>query len=143
MVDIEEISEEKSPQGGLACMVEFVFPQDTDILLSFFEFHGIEDFDDFMSFDEIDFDKTYSELSKPDILLPLSTSLIKKLLSMQSWYAYMLQDDDNDPVIVVYSLTPKVLSTWRRNQVVQQLSTDSSFKPPPPSVPETTPSTSF
>jgi hypothetical protein len=26
---------------------------------------------------------------------------------VQSWYVYMLQDDDNDPVIVVYSLTPK------------------------------------
>jgi hypothetical protein len=70
--------------------------------------------------------------------------LIKKLLSIkQSWYAYILQDDDNDPVIVVYSLTPKVLITWRRNQVVQRLSTDSWFKPPPPSVPETPPSTSF
>jgi hypothetical protein len=118
-----------------------VFPQDTDTLLSFFEFHGIEDFDDFMSFEEVDFDKHYSYLSNPDMLLSLSTSLIKKLLSVQSWYAYMLQDVDSDPVIVVYSLTPKVLSTWRRNQVVQRHSTDSLFKPPPPSVPETTPST--
>ena len=62
---------------------------------------------------------------------------------MQSWYAYMLQDDGNDPVIVVYSLTPKTLSAWRRNQVVQRFSTDSSSNPPPPSVPETSPSTSF
>ena len=69
-------------------MVEFVFPQDTDTtLLSFFEFHGIEDFDDFMSFEEIDFDKAYSNLDNPDTLLSLSTSLIKKLLSVQSWYA--------------------------------------------------------
>jgi hypothetical protein len=88
-----------------------------------------------MSFEDVDFDKNYNNLSIPDMLLSLSTSLIKKLLSVQSWYAYMLQDDGNDPVIVVYSLTPKVLSTWRRNQVVQRLSTDSSFKPPPPSVP--------
>jgi hypothetical protein len=63
-------------------MVECVFPQDKDTLLSFFEIHGMEDFDDFMSFKEIDFDKIYSELSKPDTLLSLSTSLIKKLLSV-------------------------------------------------------------
>jgi hypothetical protein len=141
MVDFEELSEDMIPQGDLAYMVELVFPQDTDTLLSFFEFYGIEDFDDFMSFEEVEFDKHYNNLSNPDMLLSLSTSLINKLLSVQSWYAYMLQYDDNDPVNVVYSLTTKVLSTWRRNQVEQRLSTDSSFKTPPPSVAETTPST--
>jgi hypothetical protein len=40
MVDIEEISEEKSPEGALAYMVEFVFPQDTDTLLSFLNSMG-------------------------------------------------------------------------------------------------------
>jgi hypothetical protein len=58
-----------SPQGSLAYMVEFVFPEDTDTLLSYFEFYGIEDFDDFTSFKEVDFEKTYSDHSKPDTLL--------------------------------------------------------------------------
>ena len=67
MVDFEELSKDMSPHGALAYMVEFVFPQDTDTLLSFFEFHWIEDFDD-----DIDFDKPYSNLDKPEMLLSLS-----------------------------------------------------------------------
>jgi hypothetical protein len=89
-----------SPKGALGYLVEFVFPKETDILLSFFEYNGIEDFDDFMSFNEEDLNQPYSTLSNPDTLLSLSPALIKKLLSVQSWYGYMLQDD---PTIIVYS----------------------------------------
>jgi hypothetical protein len=60
MVDFEELSKDMIPQGDLAYMVELVFPQDTDTLLSVFRFHGIEDFDDFMSFKEVDHDRNYS-----------------------------------------------------------------------------------
>jgi hypothetical protein len=73
-------------------LIEFVFPKDQDILLSFFEYNGIEDFEDVMSFDKVDFNQPYSTLDKPDTLLSLSFSLLKKLLSVQSWYGYMLQD---------------------------------------------------
>ena len=126
MVDIEELDEDMSSQGALAYMVEFVFPKETDVLIDFFDYNGVEDFDDFMSFDEVDLSKTYSKLSNPDTLLSLPPALIKKLLSVQSWYGYMLQDDNNDPIIIVYSLTASYLNTWRRNQVVQRFSTDSS-----------------
>jgi hypothetical protein len=43
MVDIEELDEYMSPEGALAYLDEFVFPKETDILLSFFEYNGIED----------------------------------------------------------------------------------------------------
>jgi hypothetical protein len=64
MVDIEELSEDKSSQGALTYIVEFVFPKDTEILLSFFEYNGIEDF---MSFDAINVNQSYSSLEKPNI----------------------------------------------------------------------------
>jgi hypothetical protein len=70
----------------------------------------------------------------------LSTALIKKLLSVQAWYGYMIQDDDNDPIIIVYSLTTNILSIWQWNQVVQQFSTDSSSLPTSsPTLPTTRP----
>jgi hypothetical protein len=35
MVDIEEVSTETKSEGELAYLIEFVFPKDQDILLSF------------------------------------------------------------------------------------------------------------
>jgi hypothetical protein len=83
-------------------------------------------FDDFMSFNEEDLNQPYSTFSIPDTLLSLSPALIKKLLSVIFWHGYMLQDDDNGPIIIVYSLTTTILSTWKRNQVVQRFSIDFS-----------------
>jgi hypothetical protein len=57
-----------------------------------------------MSFNKVDFNQPYSTLEKPDTLLFLSSSLIKKLLSVQSWYGYMLQDSTNDPVQAKYRI---------------------------------------
>ena len=79
MVDIEELDEDMSSQGALAYLVEFVFPKETDILLSFFEYNGIEDFDDFMSFDEVDLNQPYSTLSNPETLLK------KLLFTIDKW----------------------------------------------------------
>jgi hypothetical protein len=76
-----------------------------------------------VSFDKVDFNQPYSTLDKPDTLLSLSSCLIKKLLSLQSWYGYMLHDAANDPV--------NTLNTWRRNEVAQCFSTNSS----PPTAP--------
>jgi hypothetical protein len=126
MADIEELDEGMSPEGALAYSVEFVFPKETDKFLSFFEYNGIEDFDDFMSINEEDINQPYSTFSNNDTLLSLSPALIKKLLSVQSWYCCILHDDDNDPIIIVYSSTTNILSTWRWNQVVQHISTVSS-----------------
>jgi hypothetical protein len=150
MVDIEELDEDLSPEGALAYLVEFVFPKETDILLSFFEYNGIEDFDDFISSNEENLNQPYSTLSTPDTILSLSPALIKNLLSVQSWYGYMLQDDDNDPITIVFSLTTTILSNWQRNQVVQRFSTNSSSLPtysptlptitPVASLPQTSPS---
>jgi hypothetical protein len=56
-----------------------------------------------MSFNAIDLNQSYSTLDKPNIILPLSASLIKKLISVQSWYGNMLKEETNDPVKVVYS----------------------------------------
>jgi hypothetical protein len=77
------------------------------------------------------------------LLFFMKPSLLRtsqKLLSVQFWYGYMLQDDDNDPIIIVYSLTTNILSTWRHNQVVQRFSTESSSLPTSsPTLPTTTP----
>jgi hypothetical protein len=124
MVSFEEVHKDMTAEGALAYLLEHVFPSDTDSLLAYCEYHGISDFDDFMSFGEIEFRKPYSALDQPDILLSLSTSLIKKLLSVQSWYGYMLQDNNNDPVLVVYSLTTNTLNAWRQNEVLQRFSTE-------------------
>jgi hypothetical protein len=43
MVEIEELDEDMSPEGALEYLVEFVFPKETDIPLTFFEYNGIED----------------------------------------------------------------------------------------------------
>jgi hypothetical protein len=66
--------------------------------------------------------------------------LIKKLLSVQTWYGYTLQDEANDPVKVVYSLTVNTLNTWRRNEVVQRFITNSL--PPTAPIPTSVPSPS-
>jgi hypothetical protein len=55
MVDIEERSASTSSEGALAYLIEFVFPKDQAILLSFFKYNGIEDFKDIMSFNKLDF----------------------------------------------------------------------------------------
>jgi hypothetical protein len=49
---------------------------------NFLELHGIEDIDDFMSFDEIYFNKDYSILDPPSNR-DLSTILIKKMLAVK------------------------------------------------------------
>jgi hypothetical protein len=119
MVDTEELSSGTSSEGEL--------DKDQDILFSFFEYNGIEDFKDFMSFDKVDFNQPYSTLDEPDTLLSL-------FLSVKSWYGYMLQDATNDPVKDVYSLNVSTLNTWRSNEVAQRFSTTSS----PPTAPITT-----
>jgi hypothetical protein len=63
--DIEELSAGTISEGALAYLIEYVLPKDQGIILSFFEYNGIEDFEDFMSFD---FNQTYSTLDKPDTL---------------------------------------------------------------------------
>jgi hypothetical protein len=52
----------------------------------------------------------------------------------------MLQDATNDPVKVVYSLNVNTLNTWRRNEVAQRFSTNSS--PPTAPIPTSVPSPS-
>jgi hypothetical protein len=54
MVDIKELSTETSSEGALAYLIEYEFPKDQDILLSFFEYNGIEEFGDIMLFDKVD-----------------------------------------------------------------------------------------
>jgi hypothetical protein len=49
--------QEYASSGALANLTEHVLTTNTNTLLQFFEFHGIEEIDDFMSFDEIDLNK--------------------------------------------------------------------------------------
>jgi hypothetical protein len=121
------IDQDFSSSGALVHLAEYVLPTDTATLLQFFKYHGIEDNNDFMSFDETDFKKKYSDLSNaPYTLLALSTVLIEKLLALKTWYVAQMQDYDSDPFPIYYSLTHDILNTWRRTQTVQQFDTRST-----------------
>ena len=95
--------------GALVHLIENVFSTDTDALLAFFEYHGVEDINDFMYFTVVDFGNSYSTLESPTTLLSLSTSLIKKLVSVQSWYVKQLEESNDDDFVIFYSLTTEIL----------------------------------
>ena len=116
-------------QGALAHLLEQVLPQDTDTLLSFFEYNGIEDIDDFMSFSDVDFDKSYSTIEDPTISQRLSPILIKKLMSVQSWYGSCVTESEENNLVIFYSLTPMLLNSWRRKQVRVRFSNDLPYPP--------------
>jgi hypothetical protein len=65
-----DIDQDFSSSWALAHLTEFVLPTDTDTMLQFFEYHGIQQIDDFMSFDATDFKQKYSDLTNaPNIPL--------------------------------------------------------------------------
>ena len=121
-----------TPQGALVHLLEHVLTSDTDTLISFFEYHGIEDINDFMSFSVEDFGNPYSTLDNPTALLSLSTSLIKKLLSVQSWYVSKLQESGGATFTIFYSLTQDTLTAWRNAQMLTRF----SIEPTAPSTPK-------
>jgi hypothetical protein len=53
--------------GAMTYLVIHVMTSDKYALLAFFDIHGINDSDDFMSFTYIDFQQNYSVTSNPDI----------------------------------------------------------------------------
>jgi hypothetical protein len=62
-LDIEQelnIDQLFTAPGDLTYLVNHVMTSDKVALLSFFAIHGINDFDDFMCFQDIDFKRTYS-----------------------------------------------------------------------------------
>ena len=124
-----------TPQGALVHLLEHVLTSDTDTLISFFEYHGIEDINDFMSFSVEDFGNPYSTLDNPTALLSLSTSLIKKLLSVQSWYVSKLQESGGATFTIFYSLTQDTLTAWRNAQMLTRF----SIEPTAPSTPKISP----
>lgn len=145
--------EEMTPQGALTHLMALVLVQDTDALLAYFEHNGIEDIDDFMSFTELDFNKPYKQLNNPENLDSLSPTLVKKLLSVQTWYGSRLCDSEQDNLTTFYSLSIDELNIWRRNQARLRFSNDwpTPFRltgttpellTPPTSLPATTPSLS-
>jgi hypothetical protein len=84
-----------------------------DTLLQFFEYHGIEDIEDFMPFEATYFKQKYSDLTiTPDTLLALSTVLFKKRLAVQSCYALQSQDCDGEPSPIFHSLTQESFKIW-------------------------------
>ena len=49
-------------QAALTQLLTQVLPPDSNTFSSFFEYNGIDDIDDFMSFSDVDFDKSYSTI---------------------------------------------------------------------------------
>jgi hypothetical protein len=67
------------------------------ILTSFFKSFGIIEIEDFLSVSEVDLKTSYSTEDDPNTMLYLTPILVKKLLSLQLWFA---------------SQPAKDLSTW-------------------------------
>ena len=118
------LEEDMTPQGALDHLVNVVLPNDTIELQTFFQFNGITDLDDFMSSSDSDFNSPYS----PTILdsnptLYLSSTLVKKLLSVQLWYATKLTESENDydDLESFFGLSVEVLNSWRRAQNVRRI----------------------
>jgi hypothetical protein len=59
---------------------------------------------------------------------------------VQYWYGHILQDETNNPVKVVYSLTVNYLNTWHWKKLVQLFGTNSSSLTVPTTTPVSSPS---
>jgi hypothetical protein len=73
--------------GALEHVATVVLHSDTDEVKAFCLSCGINDINDFMSATENDFNMSYSTIADPGTSLFLSSFLMKKLLSLQIWYA--------------------------------------------------------
>jgi hypothetical protein len=94
--------------------------------------HGVADIDDFRSFTDIEFKQTYSVSADIETPITLSTIIIKKHLSIQSWYGKSLLEFSGDPIHVFYYLTPESLTIWRRIQSHRRFETRPPATPLPP-----------
>ena len=103
-------------QGALVHLITMVLPSDSTALTDFFNHFGILDLVDFMSLTEVDFKETYSNnVSESNYLTPM---LVKKLLSVQSWYAAQMSSfpDVFEDVDTFFLLTAASFNDWRRSQ---------------------------
>jgi hypothetical protein len=104
-----------------------VLPSDSTVLSDFFNHNGVLDLIDFMSLSEIDLKETYSNtVSESNTLSPM---LVKKLLSVQSWYAAQMTSfpDVFDDVDTFFLLTAASFNDWRRSQNLLRI----TAAPPP------------
>jgi hypothetical protein len=77
--------DDMTSQGALVHLITMDLPSDSTAFTDFFNDYGILDLVDFMSLDEVEFKETYSNtVSESNYVLPM---LVKKLLSVKSWYA--------------------------------------------------------
>jgi hypothetical protein len=93
--------------------ITMVLPSDSTASTDFFNHYGILDLVDFLSLDEVDFKETYSNtVSESNYLSPL---LVKKLLSVQSWYAAQMSSfpDGFEDVDTFFLLTAASFNDWR------------------------------
>ena len=108
--------DDMTSQGALVHLITMVLPSDSTALTDFFNHFGILDLVDFMSLDEVDFKETYSNtVSESNHLTPM---LVKKLLSVQSWYAAQMSSfpDVFEDVDTFFLLTAASFNDWRRSQ---------------------------
>jgi hypothetical protein len=117
--------------GVITYLVHHVMTSDKDALLAFFDIHGIDDIDDFMCFTDLDFKQNYSDTSNPAIPITLSTILVKRLLSIQSWYCHMQQEYPGEPIHLIYSLTTESLTVWRRIETLKRFDLGTPTFPSP------------
>jgi hypothetical protein len=113
-----------TPEGALNHLVNVVLPNDTIELQTFFRYNGISDLDDFMSSNDSDFKSPYSPtVLDPNPTVYLPSSLVKKLLSVQLWYANKLSEseDDFEDLEAFFGLTVEVLNSFRRQQNVRRI----------------------
>jgi hypothetical protein len=117
--------------GALTYLFHHVMTSGKDALLVFCDIHGINDIDDFMCITQIDFKQTYSVTSNSDIPITLSTTLVKKLISDQSWYGHAQQEYPGDPNHLIYSLTTESLTLLRCIQTLKRFDLSTPAMPTP------------
>jgi hypothetical protein len=123
---------EMTSQNDLVHLITMVLPSDSAALTDFFNEYGIWDLVDFRSLDEVDFKETSSNaVSESNYLYPM---LVKKLISVQSWYAAQMSSfpDVFEDVDTCFLLTAASFHDWRRSQNhIRITDTPLTFDPSP------------
>jgi hypothetical protein len=115
MASLASVEEYFTPLGALNHLFNAVLSNDGTEMHTFVQFNGIADLYDFMSSSDSDFKTPYSPTPlDPNPTIYLSSTLVKKLLSVQLWYSIKFSDaqDDIEDLETFFSLTVDTFNSW-------------------------------
>jgi hypothetical protein len=106
--------DDMTSQVALIHLITMVLPSNSTELTDFFNHYGILDLVDFMSLDVVDVKETYcNTVSESNSLSPM---LVKRLLSVQSWYAAQMSSFPHVFEDTFFLLTASSFNDWRQSQ---------------------------